>query len=102
MTLAVIYQPPLLSDFLRLLLCDHARGFEQVLDVELPVAYPADLAPRERTGTLAVLLLNALGSLSVGSHFLTQLFLCLQAWELSSFDYTDLANWVPTEFTRWF
>ena len=70
MTLAVIYQPPLLTDFLGLLLCDHARGLEQVLDVVLPVAYPADLAPREGAGTLAILLLNALRGLCVGSHFL--------------------------------
>jgi hypothetical protein len=62
-TLTVIYKAPLLSDFLRLLLCDHARGLEQVLDVVLPVTYSADLAPREGAGTLSVLLLNALGSL---------------------------------------
>jgi hypothetical protein len=44
-TLAVVYQPPLLGDFLGLLLCYQARGLKQVLNVVFPVAYPADLAP---------------------------------------------------------
>jgi hypothetical protein len=62
-TLAVVYQPPLLGDFLGLLLCDQARGLEQVLDVVFPVAYPADLAPGKRASALYIFLLDPLRGL---------------------------------------
>ena len=63
MTLAVVYQPPLLSDFLGLLLCNQARGLKQVLDVVFPVAYPADLSSGKRAGALSILLLDPLRGL---------------------------------------
>ena len=62
-TLAVVYQPPLLGDFLGLLLCDQARGLKQVLDVVFPVTYPADLAPGKRAGALSIFLLHPLRGL---------------------------------------
>lgn len=100
MTLAVVYQPPLLGDFLGLLLCDQARGLEQVLDVVFPVAYPADLAPGKRASALYIFLLDPLRGLGVQGEFLAQLFLRLLPREWSTFDYANLADWVATEFTR--
>ena len=101
MTLTIVYQPPLLGDFLRLLLCDQARGLEKVLDVVFSVAYTADLAPGKRPGALSILLLDPLRGLGVQGEFLAQLFLRLLPREGSTFNYANLADWVATEFTRW-